>query len=361
MLLAAMAARTTPDLCANIWPGAVGQFIEAGGLVDLSKFADFDSVIQGRVPTELIPSFATPSTMGGGYHQFPWKTNPVMMLYNVGLFRSVGLTKPPRTYSDFWAAARKLTRDRDGNGQIDAWIAAPQYEPIWWQRFFDFYPFYLAAGEGRTLIENGRVVFDSPAADSAMAFFQTGFARGYFPRSKFQFDSFLSGQIAVLITGPYAMPALDAAKPPGFAYAAAPIPVPDGTPDDGRMPVTYGDPKNLAVFSTTKHPEAAWAFLKFLVSPESDAALLAQTQQLPIRAHLLTDSATAGFFANHPGLVPFARQAERTRGVDSAPELKEAFDLIAQSFESSAVLSIESPKDAVTGAAHHVQRLLDVE
>ncbi|RKY55138.1 MAG: sugar ABC transporter substrate-binding protein, partial [Candidatus Neomarinimicrobiota bacterium] len=33
VLLAAIAAGTTPDICSNIWPGAMDDFIATGGLV----------------------------------------------------------------------------------------------------------------------------------------------------------------------------------------------------------------------------------------------------------------------------------------------------------------------------------------
>jgi len=45
VLLAAIAGKTTPDICSNIWPGALRDYTDAGGLIALDGFADFDSAL----------------------------------------------------------------------------------------------------------------------------------------------------------------------------------------------------------------------------------------------------------------------------------------------------------------------------
>ncbi|HPI28882.1 MAG TPA: extracellular solute-binding protein, partial [Candidatus Marinimicrobia bacterium] len=40
-LLAAIAGKTTPDVCSNMWPGAMDDFTSSGGLVRLDQFPDF--------------------------------------------------------------------------------------------------------------------------------------------------------------------------------------------------------------------------------------------------------------------------------------------------------------------------------
>ena len=98
VLLAAIAGKTTPDVCSNIWPGALREYTQAGGLVELDKFSDFDSITAARVPKELLPIF---KANNGHYYQMPWKTNPVMMFYNIGMLNAAGVGKVPRTYSEY--------------------------------------------------------------------------------------------------------------------------------------------------------------------------------------------------------------------------------------------------------------------
>jgi multiple sugar transport system substrate-binding protein len=61
-------------------------------------------------------------------------------------------------------------------------------------------------------------------------------------------------------------------KPEGFEYDFVPLPVPDFY--TGKEVWTYSDPKNIGIFQTTRHPEEAWEFVKFLLSPENDAMFL---------------------------------------------------------------------------------------
>ena len=52
-------------------------------------------------------------------------------------------------------------------------------------------------------------------------------------------------------------------------------------------------------------------------------------------------------------------QAVYTRGMDSAPDLKEIFDGISQEYEMSAVYGKKLPADAVKDAARRAQMIVD--
>ena len=136
----------------------------------LDQFSDFDSIATERVPREQLESFRTGD---GHFYQFPWKTNPVMMFYNRRLFEEAGVLDVPRTYAEFFAAGKKVSRDTNGDGEIDVWMGERDIRPIWWQREFDFYAFYIAASGGRTLFRNGKIDFVNREAEQVFAFFQS--------------------------------------------------------------------------------------------------------------------------------------------------------------------------------------------
>jgi len=309
----------------------------------------FDSLMAARTPPELAGAF---TSADGHVYQLPWKTNPILMVYNVDLFEQGGVA-PPRTYSEYLAAAERLTGDTDGDGQTDRWMSARDIRPIWWQRYFDVYPLYLAASGGQTLFDtDGQLDVDRQALGEVYGFLQTLYRRGDFPRSTLQGNAFAQGRIATEFTGPWTAAWLDE-NAPDVRFDFAPIPVPDGTPLDAA-PVTYGDYKNIAVFSTTRHPEAAWAFIQHLVSPEADRLLLQMTGQVPIRSGLADDPALAATFAARPTLRRFVEQAPRTRGVDAVPSLPEVLDAIAQSYER-AIYGVETPAEAVASAEARIR------
>jgi multiple sugar transport system substrate-binding protein len=354
VLLAAIAGKTTPDVCSNIWPGALREYAQAGGLVPLDTFPDFYSVALARTPRELLETFKSP---GGHYYQIPWKSNPVMMFYNITMFKKAGVETAPRTYSEFFQAGNKVSRDTNGDGQIDVWMGERDIRPIWWQRLFDFYPFYIAASNGETLFnKDDEANFDNQYAREVLGFFQTCYANRYFPRTFFQGgDPFSLGKKATHFAGPWEVAYLEEFAP-HLEFGVAPLPV----PDDHQGPVyTYGDYKNISIFSTTKHPKEAWEFVKFLVSNEHDLLLLQICNQLPVRGDLLTNSLFANYFRHAPRMVEFARQVQYTRGTDAMPDLKEIFDAISQEYEACAVYGKITPAEAVKDAVRRTELIVD--
>jgi multiple sugar transport system substrate-binding protein len=353
VLLAAIAGRTTPDVCSNIWPGALAEFTRLGGLVDLDRFFDFDSAITSRTPKELVESLRDPN---GHFYQMPWKTNPVMMFYNKRIFEVSGVSNVPRTYSEFFESAKKVTRDTNGDGQTDIWMGERDIRPIWWQRWFDYYCFYIAASNGKTFFVNGEPKLDLEASSKVLEFFRTCYSENYFPHTFFQGgDPFLLERKATNFAGPWQIATLQTLAP-NLRYGVAPIPV----PDNHQGPVhTYGDYKNIAIFSTTKHPKEAWEFVKFLVQAKYDLLLLQIANQIPIRYDLLSNPLFEDYFRKNPMMIEFAQQAVYTRSVDAAPDLKEIFDAISQEYEASAVYGRKSPVEATQSAQKRIKVIVD--
>jgi len=354
VLLAAIAAGTTPDVCANIYPGAITQYIAGKGLYPHDELPGFYDFVYDRSPKEIVDAF---TYRDGHVYQIPWKANPVMVAYNVNLLRENGID--PRslsTYSGFLKAAEKLAKDTDGDGRIDQWLYAPSTDVTWWQRFFDFYTLYIAASGGRTLIEGDKVAFNDSGGVAAMGFLQELFRRGYAPKSTFPGDVFLQEKIATYITGPFAIPFWESMKPKGFEYDFVPLPVPDFY--TGKEVWTYSDPKNIGIFQTTRHPEEAWEFVKFLLSPENDAMFLAMTSQIPFRKNLDKVEGFASIARSQPYLPRFMVQSRYTQGADNVKPLVEIYDAIAQEYQYCAVLGQETPEEAMEIAEERVNEIL---
>lgn len=354
-ILAAVVGKTTPDVFSNMWPGDVEAYARAGQLVALDTFPDFAEVIGSRVDPALLEDARSSD---GHIYQIPWKTNPVMVIFNGKMLAEAGYDHFPRTYSEYLQAAEKIVRDTDGDGHIDRWMGITDIRALWWQRFFDFYPLYIAATGGHTLLEDGKVAFDNQQAVEVFTFLQTLFARGYFPKERMvgRTDVFLQGVVASRFTGPWEIRHAEKFKPEGFIYGFAPVPRPDGV----SGPVyTYGDIKNIVIFRNTRRPRLAWEFAKFLVSREADLLLLEMTDQLPLRASLLEDPLYAPYFAKSPFMKRFADQAGFVRGTDTSPVLKEVFDILSNEFEACVVYGLKTPAKAIQDAAQQARLLLE--
>lgn len=353
IILAAVVGNTTPDIYSNMWQGDVEAYAQAGVLIALDTLEGFNEFLYERCDSAVIEEI---KSLDGHIYQIPWKINPIMLIYNVNLINELGLQYPPKTYSEFFKASKKFQKDFDGDGYVDRWFGYCEVEVTWWQRFFDFYPLYLAASGGAPLVKNNQAAFNNKYAVEVFSFLQEMYKKNYFSKEKLSArqDVFLSGVIATRFTGPWEIAHAEKFKPKGFEYEYAFMPVPDGH----TGPVyTYGDPKNIVIFKTCKNPDAAWNYIKTMINDEGDLKLLSLTNQLPRRKNLNRDVFFNDYFVKNPKMKIFAEQSNYVRGTDASPVLKEIFDLISQEYEACVVYGMKTPEKAINDAADAVNLL----
>jgi multiple sugar transport system substrate-binding protein len=353
IILASVVGGTTPAIYANMWQGNVEMYARAGVLVMLDTMPGFLDMISERCSPEAIKEI---TSNDGHIYQVPWKVNPIMMLYNINIFKEAGIENFPGTYNGYLEAGRLISK-KDINGYPDRWIGYTSVQPIWYQRLFNFYPLYLAASGGAPLIEGKRAVFNNRYAVEVFAFLQELYRKDYYSKQQMTAsqDPFVMERVATLITGPWEVPYLEKFKPPDLAYGFEPMMVPEET-DKPRY--SYGDPKNIVIFKTCKYPLTAWEFLKTLISKQGDLDLLRITGQFPRRKNIAADPTFEAYLNENPGLKPFAIQADYIRGVDNNPNIVEVFDIISQEYEACVMYGRKSPEKAIKDAADAVDVLL---
>ncbi len=355
VLLAALVGRSTPDVCSNVSTALLARLVRAGGLVRVDTLAPTAARLAERTTGDMVAQMRLPD---GGLYAFPWKANPTLLLYNIDLLAAANVD-PPRTHSQLLAVLRALAADRDRDGRRDRWGLEAGIKTTWYERFFDFYPLYLASSGGRTLVERGQVVFDNAGARAALAVLGTAFAENLVPRSTFPDGSepFLDGTVAMKLTGPYYIQTIELRKQKGLRYDAAPVPVKDDV--DPATATTFGDVRSIAIFSTTRHPDEAARFVAFLTSPEADRILIELTAQLPLRRGLASDTRYTAALASWPALPRFAPAVERLRDLDIDPDVVEIFDLLSEAYEAGAVYGTQTPEQAISAAAAAAREVVD--
>ena len=190
----------------------------------------------------------------GGIYAFPWKTQPgdadVQRRPACGSRRR----SARRRTASFVTALRRLARDTDGDGRLDRWGFWAPLKTTWYERFYDFYPLYLASSGGRTLVAHGEVDLRQrrrrPRRSRSCA---RRSPRDLLPRSNFALAAIrsLDGTVAMKIIGPWFLHELEQLKVPGLRYDVAPVPAPD---DVGALPeFAFADLQSIAIFSTTRH------------------------------------------------------------------------------------------------------------
>lgn len=353
VILAAVVGKTTPDIYSNMWEGDVESYARANTLVALDTLKGFTEFLKERCDSSVIAEI---TSLDGHIYQIPWKINPIMLIYNQNIIHDLGYSNAPRTYSEFFDASKKFQKDTDGDGYVDRWFGYAEVLVTWWQRFFDFYPLYLAASGGAPLVKNNQAAFNNKYAVEVFRFLRTLYEKNYFSKERLSArqDVFLSGIIATRFTGPWEIAHSEMFKPKGFKYDFSTMPV----PDNHRGPAyTYGDPKNIVIFKTCPNPQQACDFLKYMIEEKSDLKFLEMTNQLPRRKNLETNPLFEDYFQKNPMMRKFAEQAKYLKGTDQSPVLKEVFDLISQEYEACVIYGKKTPEDAVADAAKAVNLL----
>ncbi|MDO8794438.1 MAG: sugar ABC transporter substrate-binding protein [Vicinamibacterales bacterium] len=355
VLLAAIVARATPDVSSNVSSALLARLVRAKGVVRLDDRVATAARLQERTSPAMLASLRLPD---GGIYAFPWKTNPMMLMYNVDLLKAVGVA-PPRTHSELLEACRRLTRDTDGDGRADRWAFWATLKTTWYERFYDFYPLYLASSGGRTLVTNGKVVFENEAAVKALDVLRRGFDEGVLPRSNFALgrDPFMDGTVAMKIIGPWFVKELDELKIRGLRYDVTPVPSADGTPESDRF--AFADLRSIAIFSTTRYPDEAARFVAYLTSPAADRLLIEEASQLPYRRGLASDRRFTASLGKWPTLTTYATYVERTRDIDLDPDVVEMFDLLSEAYEEAAVYGKVPVRQALAKAASEARSILN--
>jgi len=338
-ITAAITAGTAPCLVYNVAPAAVSGWVKQGGLVDLSKIDGGSDYITERGGE--VDAYAS----DGSFYQLPWKSNPVMVMYNKALFQAAGIdpeNPQMNTYDAFLEGSRAIV----ASGVQSAIWPAPTSE--FYQPWFDFYPLYLAETDGTMLVEDGKSTFDSDAGRTVSEFWKTFYDEKLSPNEASTDDAMSAGTTAMQLAGPWAIPSYADTVDVGF------MPVP--TSDGREAPTTFADSKSVSMFTACKNQGTAWEFLKFSTSEDSDGQLLEATGQMPMRTGL-TDT-YGDYFAANPNYVAFAEQAEKTADVPSIPNSVEAWQAFRDEYSSAVIFDKESIDDFLGNAAKKIDALV---
>lgn len=100
----------------------------------------------------------------GRLFAFPQGAQSTALFYNKAIFAKAGVEPPTAdwTYDDLLAAAKKLTRDTNGDGKTDIYgfrAHSPSFVESWW-------PMVKAFG-GDVLADDGKIAIDSPQSRAA--------------------------------------------------------------------------------------------------------------------------------------------------------------------------------------------------
>ena len=260
-----------PDVISSFTTSNVGKFCSSGALVDLNPFFK---------KSGIDPAATFPKTMNE-YTQYEGNrcTAPLLgdaygLYYNKTAFEKAHIAKPPRTWSEFEADAKKLTIPAgDGYRQLGF---MPNYHG--WETTVEH---YLGQFSPTYFDKNGKSnVAEDPAVTAGLTLQKklVDELGGFQKLEKFRSElgdewgpkhPFHTGQVAMQLDGEWRLGmAMDAG--PKFEIGVAPLPVPDGQVSQYGKGYITGTIAGIA--ATSKKQNAAWELVKYMTT-DTDAVV----------------------------------------------------------------------------------------
>jgi multiple sugar transport system substrate-binding protein len=281
-----LAASTPPDLFAMDAPLYL-DYQSRGVLKNLQPYLDkYPNMLNGIYPQTLEAY-----KLADGYYGLPRDFQTIVLFYNKGMFDAAKVAYPTAdwTYQDLREAARKLILDTNGDGKIeqygfysDLW----DMELVWSEAIWAYGGDILSADHSKTLIG------DSKARQAWQLFHDMMFQDKSMPdtttAAQFGGDPFQAGAAAMTTIGHWAVPGYNAVN---FKWDVAPMPKgPAGA-------ATSVNSAGFVVAQGSKHPDEAFEFIRFVLSPAGQTRLTELGFAIPV----LTSVAESDTFLKQPG------------------------------------------------------------
>ncbi len=221
--------------------------------------------------------------LDGKWWCLPYDYSCIVMFYNTAEFSQAGLPYPTDswTWDDVIVAAEKLKRV-DANQQVQLW----GFGDITWM-MTPYGEGFIQSFGGELFAEDlTRSVAASQEVAEALAIIQEFGGRNLFPYNVAEQPNtiFEAGRAAMTLVGSWALSYWSSVLE-GIPFDVAMLP--QGKPGQRVVSATGGA---WAMGATTRHVEEAWAFLKWLTSPENQRRMLMKVSaSLPPRKALLPD------------------------------------------------------------------------
>ena len=270
----------------DVYQGCCGFFpswAQKGYALDLRPYvkADLDrATLDDWDPVQYNSFF----TRDGRQYALPKYHGALALYYNKDIFDQYHVDYPDETWThdDYLAAMKRLTHDDSGDGKTDLWGSMMD---ISWERI----QVHVNAWGGHFVDPNNPAhsLMAEPAAMQAMEWIRARMwddrvmATSLDVQKKGTSETFSAGQLAMVEDGSWALKAiLSNAK---FRIGVSPFPA--GPARRATLATTDG----FGIYAGTRHPDAAWELLKFLISKEYGRAMAKAQFLQPARASLVDE------------------------------------------------------------------------
>ena len=275
-------AGTAPD----VFQGCCAHFpswAQKGYTLDLRPYvkADLDQETIADWDPVQYRAFFTPD---GRQFGLPKYHGALALIYNRDLFDQFHVDYPDGTWdhADYLQAMKLLSRDRNGDGKIDLWGSMVD---VTWDRIQ-----VHVNGWGGHFVDPADPTHCLMGAPEAVAALEWLRARVWDDHCMATLpdigrmttrQAFIAEKIAMVEDGSWTLKDILSGAP--FRIGVAPF------PSGPVRKVTLATTDGFGIYAGTKHPEAAWELMKFLISKDYGRAMARADFLQPARASLVGD------------------------------------------------------------------------
>ncbi|MFI8517072.1 ABC transporter substrate-binding protein [Streptomyces sp. NPDC085481] len=313
-----------PDVVSSFTTSNLGKFCSSGAFADLKPFIEKSGLDLDKIIPKTLLEY---TRFEGKRCAMPLLTDAYGLYYNKDAFKAAGLdpAKPPKTYSELLAVAKKLTKTKDdGFEQLGFMPNYHGYETTSEHYLGSWGPTYFDANGKSTvgtdpavaeMITTQKKMVDELGGYEKLERFRTSFGDEWSAKHPFH-----TGQVAMQMDGEWRLGMATDAKVP-FEVGVAPMPVPDSQAGDYGKGFLSGTIMGIAPQSRKQN--AAWELVRFMT----------------------TDTEAVVAFANDIRNVPSTFEALKSPNLKFDPRFTTFLD-IARHPKSN------TPAGAINGAAY---------
>ena len=343
-IFAATISGEAPDM---LWFVAqlTGKLNRLGVLLPLEDWLN-----NSPIKAEVDPAMLDSMMLDGHILSIPFATNNTAIFYRPSLFKEAGITEIPKTWEALQDAAVKLTQDTNNDGRIDRYgiflsLGKGEWTVFVWLPFI-----YSADGElinsnQPDIVNSGTIQAlqlgaDLVASNSAML---SAPERGY------EMDNFISGKVAMQVTGPWTLGQLAAID---IDYDVFSIPVLE-------KPAAVIGGENLFVFkSNEKREQASLEFLEYVLSEEFQTTWALKTGYLPINLKSQQSAEYREYVQKNPVLDVFLSQMKFAKSRPIISKYTRLSENLGRAIEAS-LLGKETPEEALKESQQRLDLIFD--
>ncbi len=340
-ILTAVIGNAAPDML-SFSPQMTGQFVELEAIRPLEEWLS-------KLPqkSEIFPNLFEELEFDGHIWSVPLTTANMGIFYRPKLFQAAGITQTPRNWEELREVAKKLTIDRNGDNRPEQYgILLPLGKGEW--TVFSWFGFLLSAkGE---IVTNNRPNLTNPGAIAALQFWQNllkdGSATLSPPERGYEEDAFISGRVAMQITGPWTF-----IMKSNVDFQAFPIPA-------NLQQASVKGTGNLFLMKTTPEKEqAALKFFEYILSQEFQTEWSIKSGFLPTNIKSAESQAYQEFLKQKPIFKTFLDQMSVSGYRPIIPGYSRLSDALGRAIE--ATILGESPEIALEKAQANLDSIWD--